>query len=53
MGALLDFLSAIATFIFNQMDSIWVLYTGGSILGVVIVLWILDHFFHIFDVLKR
>lgn len=53
MSALVDLLGAIATFILNQFDAIWLLYSGGSILGCVIVLWILDHLFHIFDVLKR
>lgn len=46
-------LSAISNFLFSLMDHIWVLYTGGSILGLVIILWILDRVFHIFDVLKR
>ena len=53
MSELLGFLGAIATFIFNQFDAIWLLYSGGSILGCAIVLWILDRLFHIFDVLKR
>lgn len=50
---MMDVLGAIATFVFNQFDAIWLLYTGGGVLGCVIVLWILDRLFHIFDVLKR
>lgn len=46
-------LGLIATWVFSQFDSIWALYTGGSVLGFVIILWILDRLFHIFDVLKR
>lgn len=53
MSSLLDLFSAIATYMFNQFDAIWALYTGGSILGCAIILWILDRLFHIFDVLKR
>lgn len=46
-------LGLIATWIFQQFDAIWVLYTGGSVLGFTIILWILDRLFHIFDVLKK
>lgn len=41
------------TFITTVFSSIWVLYTGGSVLGFALVLWILDHFFDIFDILRR
>lgn len=50
---MIEYLGAIATFIFNQFDAIWALYTGGTVLGSVIVLWVLDRLFHIFDVIKR
>lgn len=48
-----EFLSAVATFVFKQFDSIWALYTGGGVLGFTLILWILDRLFHIFDVMKR
>lgn len=50
---MIEFLSAIATFVFNQFDTIWALYTGGGVLGFALVLWILDRLFHIFDIMKR
>lgn len=50
---MIEFLSAIATFIFNQFDLIWALYTGGGVLGFTLVLWVLDRLFHIFDIMKR
>lgn len=50
---MIEFLSAIATFIFNQFDTIWALYTGGGVLGFTLVLLILDRLFHIFDIMKR
>lgn len=53
MAAMGDLLSAIATFIFKQFDAIWALYTGGSILGFALILWVLDRLFHIFDIMKR
>ena len=39
--------------ILGGMGSLWAVYTGGSILGFAIVLWILDHFIDFFDILKR
>lgn len=50
---MIEFLSAVTTFIFNQFDSIWALYTGGGVFAFTIVLWILDRLFHIFDIMKR
>lgn len=50
---MVEFLSAVATWIFSQFDAIWALYTGGGVLGFTLILWILDRLFHIFDVLKR
>ena len=50
---MVEFLSAVATYIFNQFDAIWALYTGGGVLGFTLVLWILDRLFHIFDIMKR
>lgn len=50
---MLDFLSAITSFIFSQFDSIWILYTGGGVFTFTLVLWILDRLFHIFDIMKR
>lgn len=49
----LDSLSSIGAWILDQFDSIWALYTGGTILGFPIILWILDRLLHIFDVLKK
>ena len=46
-------LSLIGDFILAQMGEIWDLYTAGSVLGLAIILWILDHFLDIFDILKR
>lgn len=48
-----EFLSALAALVFEQFDAIWALYTGGSILGLSLILWILDRLFHIFDIIKR
>ena len=50
---LVDQLGLIANWLLSQFDAIWLLYTGGTVLGFPVILWILDHFFHIFDVLKR
>lgn len=50
---MLEVLDMIRQFVFDQFTSIWYLYTGGSILGFTLVLWILDRIFHIFDVAKR
>lgn len=50
---MLEVLDLIWTFVAKQFTGIWYLYTGGSILGFTIVLWILDRLFHIFDVAKR
>lgn len=50
---MVDQLSKIAAWLFQQFDSIWALYTGGTVLGFVVILWILDRLFHIFDILKR
>lgn len=48
-----EVLSLIADFIFAQMNNIWALYAGGSVLGLAVILWILDHFLDFFDILKR
>lgn len=50
---MVDSLGLIATWLLNQFDAIWALYTGGTVLGFAVILWILDRLFHIFDVLKR
>ena len=50
---MMEFLSAVATYLFNQFDMIWALYTGGGVFACAIVLWVLDRLFHIFDILKR
>lgn len=50
---MMAFLEAITMYIFDQFDAIWALYTGGSVLGFTLVLWILDRLLHIFDVMKR
>lgn len=50
---MLEDLTLIAAWIFDQFDVIWALYTGGSVLGFAVILWILDRLFHIFDVLKK
>ena len=50
---MMAFLEAIALYIFDQFDAIWALYTGGTVLGFALVLWILDRMLHIFDVMKR
>lgn len=48
-----EVLTLISDFILAQMGNIWTLYTGGSVLGLAVILWILDHFLDIFDILKR
>ena len=48
-----DALVSVAYWLLDQLDLIWALYAGGSVLGLVIVLWILDHVIDIFDILKR
>lgn len=50
---MLESLTMIGAWILDQFDAIWALYTGGSVLGFAVILWILDRLFHIFDVLKR
>lgn len=50
---MLDVLGDIASLIFQQFTSIWNLYTTSAVLSGFFVLWILDHLFHIFDILKR
>lgn len=50
---MIDVLTLVADFILGQFDIIWALYAGGSVLGLVVILWILDHFIDIFDILKR
>lgn len=50
---MLEDLTLIGSWILDQFDAIWALYTGGSVLGFAVILWILDRLFHIFDVLKR
>lgn len=50
---MLEVLGQLATFMFSQIRSIWVLYTTSSVLAGFFVLWVLDRLFHIFDVLKR
>lgn len=49
----MDGLKALVSFVFSQFDSAWALYTGGSIVGLVLAVILLDKIFHIFDVLKR
>lgn len=50
---MIEFLGAVATWIFKQFDAIWLLYTSGGVISFTLVLWILDRLFHIFDVMKR
>lgn len=50
---MIDSLQLLFDFIIASMGDLWAVYTGGSILGFVVVLWILDHFLDIFDILKR
>lgn len=50
---LVEQLRLIASWMFAQFDAIWALYTGGTVLGFAVILWILDRLFHIFDILKR
>lgn len=50
---MLEFLGDIATFVFSQISSIWLLYTTSSVLAGFFCLWVLDRLFHIFDILKR
>ena len=49
---MLEVLGDIATLVFSQISSIWVLYTTSSVLAG-FFLWVLDRLFHIFDILKR
>lgn len=50
---MIEVLTLVGDFILAQMDAVWALYAGGSVLGLVIILWILDHVLDIFDILKR
>lgn len=50
---MLEFLGAIWDFIWQQLGSIWILYTTSSVLSGFFALYVLDRIFHIFDILKR
>lgn len=50
---MIEVLDLIWKFISYNFQQIWILYAGGGVLGLTLVLWILDHFFDIFDILKR
>lgn len=49
----MDGIKALVSFLFSQFDAAWAVYTGGSIVGLALAVWLLDRIFHIFDVLKR
>ena len=50
---MVEYLQILFDWILSSMGDLWAMYTGGSVLGFAIVLWILDHFLDIFDILKR
>ena len=46
-------MSALEAFVIDTFDSAWAVYTGGSIVGLALAVFLLDRIVRIFDILKH